>query len=316
MSPLEELSLGEKYTKRQLAELLEEDGLITVREGVYSCKTSDSYFLFIDLEKEGKEEKFHFNDFFEGDYFHWDSQSTQHIDSPKIQSVINGELKAFLFVRLAQKIKGQTQPFIYCGRATYVEHDSNTSKPVHLVFQNIDYDDFTENEDLVDIYLWRPEKAGMTTSTKITKRGIVSSNRAKNYKAPTKTERKGLVTSRVGQGYFRNQLIEKWEGRCAVTKSSDHNILIASHIVPWSESKDEERLDVNNGILLSPLYDALFDRHLISFEDNGKIVISPRIKEELEILKIDVGAKIAINDEMKPYLEKHRNRLNLPRASA
>ena len=53
MSPLEELSLGEKYTKRQLAELLEEDGLITVREGVYSCKTSDSYFLFIDLEKEG-----------------------------------------------------------------------------------------------------------------------------------------------------------------------------------------------------------------------------------------------------------------------
>ena len=147
MSPLEELSLGEKYTKRQLAELLEEGGLITVREGVYSCKTSDSYFLFIDLEKEGKEERFHFNDVFEGDYFHWDSQSTQHIDSPKIQSVINGELKAFLFVRLAQKIKGQTQPFIYCGRATYVEHDSNTSKPVHLVFQNIDYDDFTENED-------------------------------------------------------------------------------------------------------------------------------------------------------------------------
>ncbi|HIF76095.1 MAG TPA: DUF3427 domain-containing protein [Gammaproteobacteria bacterium] len=309
MSVHENLELGEKYSKKYLAELLNEGGLSTVREGVFGCKNSDSYFLFIDLEKEGKEDRFHFNDFYEGEFFHWDSQTTQHIDSPKIQSVVNGVLETFLFVRITQKIKGQTQPFIYCGRVNYSEHDASTAKPVHIVFQNIDYDDYTENEDLTDIYLWKPEKAGMTSRPTILKKGMVSSQRKANYTKPTTTERKGLVTSRVGQGYFRNQLIEKFDAKCAVTKTSIRNILIASHIVPWSEATEEERLDKNNGILLSPLYDALFDKHLISFQDDGEIIISAKVGDELNTLQVDQEAKIKINDEMKPYLQRHRNKL-------
>jgi hypothetical protein len=92
MSVHENLELGEKYSKKRLAEILNEDGLLTVREGVFSCKNSDSYFLFVDLVKEGKADRFHFNDYYEGEFFHWDSQTTQHIDSPKIQSVVNREL--------------------------------------------------------------------------------------------------------------------------------------------------------------------------------------------------------------------------------
>jgi hypothetical protein len=309
MSVHETLELGNKYSKKELAALLGEDGLLTVREGVFSCKNSGSYFLFVDLEKEGKEDRFHFKDYFEGDYYHWDSQTTQHINSPKIRSLVNGDLDIYLFVRINQKVKGQTQPFVYCGRVTYLEHDPDTEKPVHIIFQNIDYDDFTKNEELTDIYLWKPEKVGMTSGATITKKGIVSSKRKTSYTKPTKTERKGLVTSRVGQGYFRNLLIERFDNKCAVTKSSIVSILVASHIVPWSESTEEERLDVDNGILLSPLYDALFDKHLISFTDNGSIIISSKISHEIKNLNINTDVKITVEDGMKPFLSRHRDRL-------
>ena len=246
MSVHEKLEIGSKHSKKELSEILGEDGLLTVREGVFSCKHSDSYFLFVDLEKEGKEDRFHFNDYFEGEYFHWDSQTTQHINSPKIRSLVNGELEIYLFVRTTQKIKGKTQPFLYCGRVTFIEHDDTTEKPVHIIFQSIDYDDFTENEELIDIYLWKPEKAGMTSGATITKRGVVSPKRKTSYTKPTTTERKGLVTSRVGQGYFRNQLIERFDNKCAVTNTSIVSILIASHIVPWRESTEEERLEMGS----------------------------------------------------------------------
>lgn len=61
-----------------------------------------------------------------------------------------------LFVRLTQKVRNVTQPFIFRGILTYSTHEDQTSKPVHIVFQSIDDDDFTETEDLVEIYLWRP----------------------------------------------------------------------------------------------------------------------------------------------------------------
>ena len=65
---------------------------------------------------------------------------------------------------------------------------------------------------------------------------------------------------------------------------------------------------MNNGILLSPNYDALFDKHLITFDDSGKIIISENIKNLIEVLSIDPNAQIRVNDEMKKYLIRHRNK--------
>ena len=214
-----------------------------------------------------------------------------------------------MLVRKTQKIKSITQPFIYCGRLKYLEHDTQTAKPVHIIFQNSDYDDFSDIDDLIDIYLWRPAKAGMTSSAAISKEGVVSSRRKSNYRPPTKTERTGLVTSRVGQGYFRNQLFEKFNSRCAVTGSSLQEVLIASHIVPWSESTETQRLDVNNGLLLSPLYDALFDKHLISFSETGRLLVGQRVKDCARELNIAVDASIDIDPEMEVYLKRHRRKL-------
>lgn len=128
-----------------------------------------------------------------------------------------------------------------------------------------------------------------------------------NSSPPNRTERKGLVTSRVGQGTYRNGLIKKWGGKCAVTNSSTKAILIASHIVPWSKSNDKERKDTENGILLSPVYDALFDRHLISFSDEGKILISNKLMNlEIKTLEIKSDSRIRVTEGMKPYLQRHR----------
>ena len=124
---------------------------------------------------------------------------------------------------------------------------------------------------------------------------------------PTVTERSGLVTSRVGQGAYRKRIIHRWEYKCAVTNFNKLDILIASHIVPWSKASDHERLDVNNGLLLSPTYDALFDKHLISFENNGKIILSNKI-EFSAYQKIGVTGKEQITDLSMyniQYLDRH-----------
>jgi hypothetical protein len=311
MNPTDILDIGNKYSKKELSNLLDQPTLSSVREGVFSCNNSKSYLLFIDLEKKGKEERFHFDDFFQEDFFHWDSQTTQHINSPKIQEIVTGKRTPHLLVRITPKIKSITQKFVYCGRLVYSEHEENTSKPVHIVFQNTDYDDFTENEDLLNIYLWKPSKIGKTTKSKIDKTGVVSKRRKQVYKRPNETERKGLVTSRVGQGFYRQQIVEKWDGRCPVSNSNIKQILISSHIVPWSESNDIERLDSENGILLSPNIDSLFDKHLISFEDDGSIIISSKIDEvNRKSLGLNQQIRIPVSEGMKKYLNRHRKRFN------
>lgn len=132
-----------------------------------------------------------------------------------------------------------------------------------------------------------------------------------DYIIPNVTERSGLITSRVGQGAYRKRIIHRWEYKCAVTGFTNPEILIASHIVPWKDSTDHERLDVNNGILLSPVYDALFDRHLISFENSGKIILSDSIENDA-YQKIGIQGKEIIkslNSENQNYLDKHRLQL-------
>lgn len=124
---------------------------------------------------------------------------------------------------------------------------------------------------------------------------------------PNLTERSGLVTSRVGQGAYRKRIIHRWQYKCAVTNFNKLDILIASHIVPWSKATDHERLDVNNGLLLSPTYDALFDKHLITFDNKGKIQLSDQI-EFSAYHKIGVTGKEQILDLSMyniQYLDRH-----------
>jgi len=91
----------------------------------------------------------------------------------------------------------------------------------------------------------------------------------------TRTEKKALVMSRVGQGIFRHLVLEIWDYRCAVTKAGI--LLCASHIKPWRISSNHERLDGYNGLALSPVFDKAFDAFLITFTLEGKMLLSPRL---------------------------------------
>jgi putative restriction endonuclease len=98
---------------------------------------------------------------------------------------------------------------------------------------------------------------------------------------PENTEVERLVKQRIGQDIFRRSLVDYWEGRCAVSGVSILSLLRASHIKPWAKCEsDAERLNVFNGILLSPNYDAAFDCGLISFSDEGCIMFSQKFSIE------------------------------------
>lgn len=126
----------------------------------------------------------------------------------------------------------------------------------------------------------------------------------------TKTEREAIIIARIGQGIFRENLIKKYDGRCVVTGIDDKRILIASHIKPWSVSTNEQRLSAENGILLSPLYDKLFDVGLITFNEEGQIVFSKELENKnIDLLKIDRRKKYDLKTSVAfiENLQYHQN---------
>ena len=124
------------------------------------------------------------------------------------------------------------------------------------------------------------------------------------------TEKLRLIKSRVGQGVYRKNLI-KVEEKCRVTGLSDSSYLIASHIKPWGHSNDNEKLDGNNGLLLSPHIDKLFDQGYISFSNNGDLIISSKINPDtLSLWNIDKVLNVGgFNKQQEEYLEYHRSNI-------
>lgn len=94
------------------------------------------------------------------------------------------------------------------------------------------------------------------------------------------TTKQRLVDARLGQGRFRSHLEGHWDAACAVTGVRVRAILRASHIQPWAASDNEERLDPHNGLLLVANLDALFDRGLISFADDGTLLIGKGLPDD------------------------------------
>jgi hypothetical protein len=127
----------------------------------------------------------------------------------------------------------------------------------------------------------------------------------KSIKNTTKEE---IINGRVGQGTFKEKLMQLWGGRCNVTSAT--HLLNASHIKPWAVSSSGERLDPFNGFLLSPVYDRAFDEGFITFTDEGNIVISLLLEEDVERLGINRRARIEnISPFSLGYLKYHRDHL-------
>jgi hypothetical protein len=128
---------------------------------------------------------------------------------------------------------------------------------------------------------------------------------------PRETEVERWAVQRIGQTVFRQALLEYWNGRCPLTGITDEPLLRASHIVPWSECEtDTLRLDVHNGLLLSALWDAAFDSGLVSFADDGTILISPKLCSASATILALPNPKplLTLTDAHRVNLARHRSK--------
>jgi len=131
------------------------------------------------------------------------------------------------------------------------------------------------------------------------------------------TTRRALIQARRGQGRFKEN-VYRIERRCRVTGVFNPTHLIASHIKPWRESSDEERLTGSNGLLLTPSMDHLFDRGFITFADDGEVLVSPVAdRESLDRMGIPSGSDPQVgsfNTDQRHFLQYHREEIFLKSA--
>lgn len=127
----------------------------------------------------------------------------------------------------------------------------------------------------------------------------------------TRTEAEARILARVGQGEFRAHVLAQWDGKCAVTGESVPEVVRASHIKPWRESNDGERLDPDNGLPLIATLDALFDTGLISFGKSGAVIVSPDLPQSM-IARLQLNGshlRSVPNQRTRQYLAFHRTHI-------
>lgn len=127
----------------------------------------------------------------------------------------------------------------------------------------------------------------------------------------------GKAKVRIGQAYYRKMIVSLYGGKCCVTGLDVPKLLRASHIIRWSDDKDN-RMNPENGLCLSGTYDLAFDQHLISFDEDYKMIVGTEISEHFtnavtrDYFKKFVGKKIAMPSKFLPsqvFLQAHRESL-------
>lgn len=126
-----------------------------------------------------------------------------------------------------------------------------------------------------------------------------------------RTESESVRAARLGQTKFRQLLLDKYGGQCAITEINMPEILRASHIKPWRVASAKERLDPENGILLAVHLDGLFDKGLISFDDSGNLLSSTKLKPEVtRAFGLDREIRLReLSEGNRRYLAHHRKHL-------
>jgi hypothetical protein len=166
--------------------------------------------------------------------------------------------------------------------------------------------------DALSAFEWKPA----STDTFTPGWGTVAAEEAdsaafiSNLRTRSKTQKQALQLARLGQGDFRRELISYWNG-CAVTNCTRLEALRASHIKPWSEATNRQRLDPFNGLLLIGTLDALFDTGLITFSNTGQLLRSPRLSHrDCKDLGLRVGMRLRrVHAKHKTYLAWHRRKV-------
>ena len=114
---------------------------------------------------------------------------------------------------------------------------------------------------------------------------------------------------RVGQSFFRKIILTSYNKRCALTGIEEPRLLNASHIVAWKDDP-QNRVNPSNGICLNALHDRAFDRHLITFDEDYRMIIAPHVPgiarrklESVETRRLEMPSRFLPD---QAFLEKHR----------
>jgi putative restriction endonuclease len=275
------LELGRLYGRTELYPLWGYAGVEAISRGVITPRGSKYVILFVTRQKQQSLTQYH--DFINGDYLHWEGEKAHGSDRRIARAADRGD-EVHLFYRDIHHT-----PFRYHGQVLLLRYRQHGDRPSEFVFRLVHdlgpADDIALHSDELSVL---PE-----------------------------TTRETVVRARIGQGQFREELLELWRG-CAVTGIDRADLLRASHIKPWRSSSNVERLNRHNGLLLLPQYDHLFDRGYITFDETGRLEPSPAIVTlPPERLGIEMAARLRhMAAEHLPFLEYHRRAVFLKRLDA
>jgi putative restriction endonuclease len=220
-----------------------------------------------------------YNDFIDGDLLFWEGEEKHGSDTRVAEANKKGD-EIHLFYREIHHT-----PFVYFGRVSLTDYRARADAPSEFIFRiaalSTEIDAFKEVRE-----------------------------HAAEYKTLAITEQEQIVASRLGQGNFRRNLVRLW-GSCSLTGLQNITLLRASHIKPWKVSTNSERLTPYNGLLLIPNYDLLLDKGLITFRDNGSIVISNRLDSfGRKIFRVDESLRLRRTfTESREFLEYHQDKV-------
>lgn len=269
------LEFGQSYERKNLTSLWGYKGHQAIDRGVITPAGTRYIVLFVTKIKERSSTQY--NDYIDGEFLFWEGEK-EHVADRRIIDAKSKQDEIHLFYRDIHHT-----PFVYFGKVTLFEHELKANLPSKFVFK-------------IDMF---------DTELNVTKE---IREHAVEYKTLSKTEREALVKSRLGQGLFRYNLIKLW-GSCSVTDLQNITLLRASHLKPWKDSTNSERLNPYNGLLLIPNYDLLLDKGLITFQSSGNIVVSKRLdKFGQRVFGVSKEMKLRRSfPESKEFLEYHRD---------
>ena len=271
----EKLKIGQEYERPYLADTWGYKGFQAISRGVVT--PSGTNFIIFFVTKQKQEALTQYNDYLDGDLLHWEGEE-KHSSDTRVINAESANDEIHLFYREIHHT-----PFVYYGQIHLKEHRLLSSSPSQFVFVigkgNQSQDIFEDIEAHQD-----------------------------EFRSLDKTEKESIVKSRIGQGLFRDRVVELW-GSCSVTGLGNLTLLRASHIKPWRDSTNQERLDPMNGLLLQPTLDHLFDLGLISFDETGAVLFSSQLSQD-DIEKLELAGNLKLRkvpNRLAGYMEHHRN---------
>lgn len=222
----------------------------------------------------------------------WINYSKKNISRPDkysstIGTISNHLIKKEIYLDIYSLIDAEEVIKIKDVYFSFDEYYNKNIKGNRMYSRSLDlYIEFLDSSDLINGKKVVPEIEKLVLDDKL-----------------NETEKETLILSRRGQGKYRENLIKIW-GKCSISGYPDYRLLVASHIKPWNKSNNTERIDPFNGLLLLPTYDKLFDLGLISFSEEGDILISNQLKH-YNLLSLSNDIRIAVSNNHLKYLYFH-----------